>query len=88
MVQRLHLTMEIAEQPDGSFEANCPELSLTARGRYSEEAIDRLKEKVFSSMAGGFDSSFMEKRPFDLVHAILSRNRSCYLFLPSGRQAH
>jgi hypothetical protein len=88
MVQRLHLTMEIAEQPDGSFEAHCPELSLSARGRFSEEAIDRLKEMVFSSMAGGFDSSFTETRPFDLLHTILSRNHTCFLFLPPDRQVH
>lgn len=88
MVQRLHLTMEIAEQPDGSFEAHCPELSLSAHGRFSEEAIDKLKEMVFSSMAGGFDSSFTETRPFDLVHTILSRHRSCYLYLPLERQVH
>lgn len=80
--------MEVAEQPDGSYEANCPELSLSARGRLSEEAIDRLKEMVFSSMAGGFDSSFTETRPFDLVHTILSGNRTCYLFLPSERTVH
>lgn len=88
MVQRLHLTMEISEQPDGSYEANCPELSLSASGRFSEEAIDKLKEMVFSSMAGGFDSSFTETRPFDIVHTILSHHRTCYLFLPPGRQVH
>lgn len=88
MVQRLHLTMEIAEQPDGSYEARCPELSLSAHGRFSEEAIDRLKEMVFSSMAGGFDSSFAETRPHDHLHAVLARNRDCYLFLPPERRAN
>jgi hypothetical protein len=88
MVQRLHLTIEITERPCGDYEARCPELSLDALGRSPDEAIDRLKELVFSSMSGGFDSPFPESKSVDLLYSILSRNRHCYLHFPPDLRVH
>jgi hypothetical protein len=88
MVQRLHLTMEISEKNDGSYEAHCPELSLTAHGHFAEEAIDRLKELVFSSMAGGFDSALLETKSPDMLRGILADNKKCYLCVPHHPRVH
>ena len=88
MVQRLHLTVEIREKLDGSFEARCPELSLSARGRHAEEAIDRLKETVFSSLSDGFDASFEEAHYSETIEHILTQNPHCYLTIPRDPQAH
>ncbi len=88
MVQRLHLTIEIAEQPGGNYEARCPELSLSATGGSADEASDRLKELVFSSVNGGFDSPFPEGKPVDLLYSILASNRHCYLHFPPDMQVH
>lgn len=88
MVQRLHLTMEVTERSDGSYEARCPELSLSAQGRVAEEAIDRLKDLVFSSMTGGFDSVMPEPRAPDMIRAILAHHKHCYLYLPPHPHVH
>ncbi|MCX6355012.1 MAG: hypothetical protein NTZ78_08935 [Candidatus Aureabacteria bacterium] len=80
--------MEISEKPDGSYEAHCPELSLTAHGRFAEDAIDRLKELVFSSMAGSFDGALPEVKAPDLLKGILANNTHCYLYLPSHPRIH
>jgi hypothetical protein len=88
MVQRLRLTIEVAEKPGGDYEARCPELSLEAYGKSPDEAIDRLKELAFSSMSGGFDSPFPESRSFDMLCAILARNKNCYLHFLPNLQVH
>jgi hypothetical protein len=89
MVQRLHLTVEVDEKADGTYEAHCPELLLTAKGRFADEAVDRLKELVFSSVSSGFDSAFSPPSPSpDLLKTILAAHRNCYLHLPPPHSAH
>jgi hypothetical protein len=88
MAQRLHLTIEIMERPGGDFEAKCPELSLDTRGKSPDEAVDRLKELVFSSMSGGFDSHFPESKSVNQLCAILAQNRHCYLHFPIDVRVH
>lgn len=88
MVQRLHLTMEVTEKPDGSYEAHCPELSMSASGRYAEEAVDKLKEIVFSSMSDGFDLAFTEENSSEQLFNILAQNKQCFLHIPREPQIH
>jgi hypothetical protein len=88
MVQRLNLTIEVTERPAGVFEARCPELLLEASGRSPDEAVDKLKELVFSSMSGGFDSPFQVGKSADLLYSILAENRHCYLHFPPEMQVH
>lgn len=88
MVQRLHLTMEVTERHDGSFEARCPELSVSAHGQFADEAIENLKEIVFSSMADGFDMSFDQADSSEILRGVLARNRQCYIHIPRDDLAH
>lgn len=88
MVQRLHLTIEVTERPGGEFEARCPELLLDASGGSPDEAIDKLKELVFSSMSGGFDSLSLGGKSVDLLYSVLADNRHCYLHFPPEMQVH
>lgn len=84
MVQRLNLTVEVDEKADGSYEAHCPELSISAIGRHADEAVERLKDIVFSSMSGGFDSNFcLGHPPRDAIQTILAAHRECYLHVPN-----
>jgi hypothetical protein len=88
MVQRLHLSIEITEKSGGEFKARCPELLLEASGRSPDEAVDKLKELVFSSMSGGFDSPYLGGKSVDLLYSVLADNRHCYLHFPPEMQVH
>ncbi|MEJ2745045.1 MAG: hypothetical protein P8123_05075 [bacterium] len=88
MVQRLHLSIEVTEKPGGEFVARCPELLLEVSGRSSDEVVDKLKELVFSSMSGGFDSLSMGNKSVDMLYSVLADNRHCYLHFPSEMQVH
>ncbi|MDD5555849.1 MAG: hypothetical protein PHN82_01230 [bacterium] len=88
MGRRLHLTVEVDEREDGIFEAHCPELSLSAKGRFAEEAVDRLKEMVFASVGGNFDATVLSPPDTDQLKPILARHKHCYLYMPPGRRAH
>jgi hypothetical protein len=88
MVQRLHLSIEVTEKPGGEFVAHCPELLIEASGRSPDEAVDKLKELVFSSMSGGFDSLSMGSKSVDMLYSVLADNRHCYLHFPPEMQVH
>jgi len=80
--------MEVIERPEGGYDAHCPELSLTARGRFAEEAIDRLKEMVFSAMSGGFDGVMPDIKPPDIIRKIVAENERCFIYLPRRPRMH
>jgi hypothetical protein len=88
MVRRLNLTVEIRERRDGSFEAHCPELAISARGRYAEEAVDNLQQTVLSSLSEGFNVSFYETNNLKAIEDILMQNPHCYFAVPQDPQVH
>ncbi len=88
MVQRLHLTMEIKEKIDGSFEAHCPELSISVQGRYAEEVMDKLKEQVFSSLLDSFHTAPDKSSDMETIGRIVTQNPHCYLSIPRDPQVH
>ena len=80
--------MEIKEKIDGSFEAHCPELSISARGRYEEEAMDKLKEQDIASLLDSFDTASDKSKDMETIERIVTQNPHCYLSIPRDPQVH